>query len=136
MTLLFFTRVDFFLHSSLLCLNSFPLSPPPSLLFFFLLPSPILYAILLFITPHLSYPRMTGDLHDHKFPDEESVYDIRTLQAGYVMQAALCWMSAYYLIVKPLKLFGGDNQRTDDPGRPVPRLPKLFITWREYENVQ
>ena len=79
---------------------------------------------------------MTGDLHDHQFPNEEPVYDIRTLEAGYVMQAALCWMSVYYLIVKPLKLFGGDSQRTDDPGRPAPRLPKFFITWREYENVQ
>ena len=53
---------------------------------------------------------------------EEPVYDIRTLEAGYVMQAALCWMSVYYLIVKPLKLFGGDSQRSDDPGRPAPRL--------------
>ena len=88
------------------------------------------------IPSYLTSPRMTGDLHDHQFPNEEPLYDIRTLEAGYVMQAALCWMAAYYLIVKPLKLFGGDSQRSDDPGRPAPRLPKFFITWREYENVQ
>ena len=117
-------------------LNSFPISPPFSVQLI-LLPHPFrTHPNLSYVSPCISCPRMTGELHDNQFPSEEPFYDIRTLEAGYVMQAALVWMSAYYVIVKPLKLFGGDNQRTEEPNRPAPRLPKLFITWREYENVQ
>lgn len=82
---------------------------------------------------------MTGDLHDHEFPDGPRWYPRRTTESGHVMQAALCWLGIYYLIVKPFKLLGCDNPEAlshyNNTGL-QPRFSRIFSTWREYENCQ
>ena len=83
---------------------------------------------------------MIGDIHDHNFPEEPAWYPQRTIDCRNIMVAALCLLGAYYLIVKPLKLFNVDNPDAmvhyDRTGL-KPRWPisLLFKTWREYENV-
>ena len=82
---------------------------------------------------------MTGDLHDHSYPNAEKWYDVRTKESGHMMQAALCWLGIYYLIVKPFKLLGCDNPEAlkhyNNTGL-QPRFQFMFSTWREYENCQ
>ena len=82
---------------------------------------------------------MTGDLHDHAFPDSPKWYARRTMESGHVMQAALCWLGIYYLIVKPFRLLGCDNpdalSHYNNTGL-RPRFSRIFSTWREYENCQ
>lgn len=82
---------------------------------------------------------MTGDLHDHAFPDSPKWYARRTMESGHMMQAALCWLGIYYLIVKPFRLLGCDNPEAlshyDNTGL-SPRFSRIFSTWREYENCQ
>ena len=83
--------------------------------------------------------RMTGDLHDHAFPDSPKWYARRTMESGHMMQAALCWLGIYYLIVKPFRLLGCDNPEAlshyNNTGL-SPRFSRIFSTWREYENCQ
>ena len=82
---------------------------------------------------------MSGDLHDHEFPNRPPLYEIRTTESGHMMQFALCWLGVYYIIVKPFKLFGCDSPEAlrhyDNTGL-KPRFSFLFRTWREYENCQ
>ena len=81
---------------------------------------------------------ITGEVHDWNYPDEPKQYDIRTIETAYILDAGLCWLGLFYLIVKPLKLFDADNivmlKRYDQTGLPA-RLPFIFSTWREYENL-
>ena len=81
---------------------------------------------------------ITGEVHDWKYPEETPIYDERTTQTGYILNAGLCWLAVFYLFVRPFKLFHADNQemlvRYDTTGLP-PRLPWLFKTWRDYENM-
>ena len=81
---------------------------------------------------------ITGEVHDWNYPDEPPLYDERTVQASYILDAGLCWLGIFYLIVKPLKLLDADNpvqlRRYDGTGLPA-RFPFLFPTWREYENA-
>lgn len=82
---------------------------------------------------------MSGDLHDHEYPDSSPLYGIRTSDSGHIMQFALCLLGVYYLVIKPFKLFGCDNPENlrhyDNTGL-KPRFSKIFKTWREYENCQ
>jgi hypothetical protein len=71
--------------------------------------------------------------------DYPSHYDSRSSTARYMMFGGLCWLSFFYLVVKPLKLFDCANQETlklyDSSGL-GPRWPLFFNKWREYENIQ
>ena len=47
---------------------------------------------------------MTGDLHDWQYPNSPSVYASRCNISANIMIAALCWLSVYYLILRPFRL--------------------------------
>ena len=97
-------------------------------------------AVLLWIFANFWW--MTGDIHDYvlDYPDDDynDWYDRQTSQAAIMMETGISWLAFFYLIVKPLKLFGADDPDTvaayDTTGLP-PRWPFLFKTWREYENI-
>lgn len=82
---------------------------------------------------------ITAEVHDWNYPDEPPQYDEHTIQTAYILDAGLCWLGIYYLIVKPFKLFDADNpeklKEYDTTGLPS-RSPMFFHTWREYENFQ
>ena len=85
-----------------------------------------------------NYWWMSGELHDVAYPDAPPVYNVRALQAGHVLQSAMCFMAVYYLILKPLKVldrFQVDDL-VDDTTALQPRLPRLFPSWRHYEQIQ
>ena len=81
---------------------------------------------------------ITGEVHDWNYPDDPPIYDERTAQASYILDAGLCWLGVFYLIVKPLRLLGADDpemlRRYDGTGLQT-RFSFLFPTWREYENA-
>lgn len=82
--------------------------------------------------------RMSGELHDSHFPKDTRQYDQKTLDGGHIMLAALCLMSLFYLTVFPFQMFrptGHALETYNETGLPS-RIPFIFNTWREYENVQ
>jgi hypothetical protein len=80
---------------------------------------------------------MTGELHDHMYPNQDKWYDKRLTDAGIVMKVALVWLGFFYLIVKPFKLFplSEESERKYDSTGLKSRFPHIFRTWREYENL-
>ncbi len=91
-----------------------------------------------FVTAMVYVFRMTGELHDFSYPDEELWYPSRMVEAGHMMQAALCWLGVYYLCIKPAKLWPPSLAAIhayDETGL-VSRFPYFLSTWREYENLQ
>ena len=90
------------------------------------------------MTGTYNFLRMTGELDDWNYPDEEPQYDIRQTQSGYIMVATLCLLGTYIVFLKPLGYWKPSPEAVhvyDDTGL-ASRIPKLFSTWREYENVQ
>ena len=81
---------------------------------------------------------ITGEVHDWKYPEDLPIYDERTTQTGYILSIGLCWLVIFYVFVRPFKLFDVENHemliRYDTTGL-SPRLPWLFKTWRDYENM-
>lgn len=81
---------------------------------------------------------MSSDLHDQRYPDAPKQYPQRTIEAGYMMEAAMVFLAVYYLIIKPCKIFQPTREtelQYDDTVLSC-RFPAVFRTWREYENVQ
>jgi hypothetical protein len=54
------------------------------------------------------------------------------------MLAALIWLGIYYVSIKPFNLFppSAKSEEIYDLPQLKSRIPFLFKTWREYENVQ
>ena len=82
---------------------------------------------------------MSADMLTYEPMDYPSHYDSRSITARYMMLGGLCWLSFFYLVVKPLKLFDCDNPeilKLFDSSGLEPRWPLFFNKWREYENIQ
>jgi hypothetical protein len=47
---------------------------------------------------------MAGELHDTKYPNEPPIYDMRTVQTGYIFITASVLIGVYYVIIKPTLL--------------------------------
>ena len=81
---------------------------------------------------------MSGDTRTLQ-SSNESFNANRSSTAGYIMLGGLCWLTVFYLVIKPLSLLDCNNPKTISQyniSGLKPRWPLLFSTWREYENIQ
>jgi hypothetical protein len=98
----------------------------------------IWHAVAQFLWVFGNFWWMIGDVHDVEFPGEKSMYDQRQTDCSHIMEAAMCWLALWYLVVRPLKLLPEPDAETSTDydgiaGNLVPSVP-YFKTWREYES--
>ncbi len=89
---------------------------------------------------------MSGELHDFEYPDQPKLYDIRTIESGYILKTTCTVLGLYYIIVKPLEHYFPDrfpkpdmkkeNEYYGKLNRIAPPFPTIFRSWREYQNIQ
>jgi len=81
---------------------------------------------------------MGGETHDllYPTPPECCVIKQHAIQSGYMLACALLFLSVYYLIVLPFNLFPVNLAAISayDDGQSIPRFPRYFKTFRQYEN--
>ena len=79
---------------------------------------------------------MIGDVHDIEFPNQKPIYNQRQKDCEHIMEAALCWLGLWYLIIRPLKLLPEPDEEArrayDGEFNLIPSIP-YFKNWREYE---
>ncbi len=97
----------------------------------------IIFGIGQFVWLFGNYWWMTGELHDHEYPDEPLLYNKRTYEAGIMLKCAFVFVGIFTLILKPLGLFKPKVEALNKYDRAglVPRLKFLFPSWRDYENI-
>lgn len=85
---------------------------------------------------------MIGELHDdhfNYFDTDKSIVDKHTYESGIMFICTLVWISAYYLVLKPLNLLEEteEDKRMSENEATVlhPRFSFFFKTWSEYEHI-
>jgi len=82
---------------------------------------------------------MYGELHDHRFPNEEHIVDVNGAQCGWINLGALCWLCLYYIVFLPFKWFPHVPDESllpfDDLDIKMPKWFKVFQSLRSVENL-
>ena len=81
-----------------------------------------------------------GELHDVCLPTETSVYPVHEEEARVILAAGLVWITIYYVILRPLRIFPKPSQialddYNDSGVDPPAHLSFMFRTGRQYENI-
>ena len=85
-----------------------------------------------------NYIWMIGELHDIEWPNEEPLYDLYTIRAGYVLKLALVLSGVFVLIIKPLDILRPSEEALEYFNERAHRkaiLPPFVHSWRDYENT-
>jgi len=84
-----------------------------------------------------NYWWMTGELHDHEYPNEPSIYNQRTYEAGIMLKCAFVFVAIFTLVMKPFGLLKPRVEALNKYDRAGlrPRCRFLFPSWRDYENI-
>lgn len=84
-----------------------------------------------------NYWWMTGELHDSEYPNEASIYNMRTHQAGDILRSALIFVGVFVLLLKPCNLLEPtqDSLNKYDRQGLKCRFSYFFRSWRDYENI-
>jgi hypothetical protein len=81
---------------------------------------------------------MWGELHDAQYPHATPIYDRNQQQTGYLMIGAFCFLSVYYVIVRPCKLLKVSPAALaayDETGMDQHWFLRCCCPrWRQYEN--
>lgn len=79
---------------------------------------------------------MLGEAHDYEYPDAPPISMAHTHSSARILQAALCWVLFYYMIILPFHLLPCSKEalKEYDDGALLPRLP-CFSNFRQYENL-
>ena len=79
---------------------------------------------------------MTGEAHDHKYPDSIPISDQHNDESARILESALIWLALYYLIVLPFNLMPINPSSVEeyDDGDMSSRF-SYFKNFRQYENV-
>ena len=82
---------------------------------------------------------MSADIATYRYPDVPAYYESRAEVAGDIMLSGLCWLTFFYLVIKPYKLLNCENPEALEKYENTEMLPRwilFFNSWREYENIQ
>jgi hypothetical protein len=83
-----------------------------------------------------NYLWMTGEVHDADYPDEPSMYTQRANESAFILEAALIWLTVYYVVIIPFNLMPVTVEAivAYDNGTFKSRFSYLK-TFRQYENL-
>lgn len=85
-----------------------------------------------------NYIWMIGELHDIEWPNEEPIYDLCTVRAGYVLKLALVLSGVFVLFIKPLNILRPSEEALEYFNERAHRqsiFPPFVHSWRDYENT-
>lgn len=85
---------------------------------------------------------MSGEVHDIRYPEEDTMYDIKANQASYAMVFAFLFACVYFIIVRPSYYIRNKNVSNEQhkntsiiDDAKIPQKMTCFPRFKDYERI-